>query len=40
MKVKTEIKAGPSVTLGDRELELDEDGFIQEPELWDEKVAS
>lgn len=25
--------------LGDKEIEVDEDGFIQEPELWDEFVA-
>ena len=28
-----------SVNLGGKELELDEDGFIQAPELWDEEVA-
>lgn len=27
------------VTLGSKEIEIDEDGFIQEPELWDESVA-
>jgi TusE/DsrC/DsvC family sulfur relay protein len=27
------------VKLGDRELEVDEDGFIQQPEQWDEAVA-
>jgi tRNA 2-thiouridine synthesizing protein E len=26
--------------LGGKEFELDEDGFIQTPELWDEAVAS
>ena len=25
--------------LGGKEIEVDEDGFIQEPELWDEAVA-
>jgi len=25
--------------VGDKKLTLDEDGFIQEPELWDENVA-
>ncbi|MBI4199514.1 MAG: TusE/DsrC/DsvC family sulfur relay protein [Chloroflexi bacterium] len=28
-----------TVVLGGKELELDEDGFIQAPELWDEEVA-
>jgi len=28
-----------NVVLAGKELELDEDGFIQEPELWDEAVA-
>ena len=27
------------VTLGGKELEIDEDGFIQEPEKWDKAVA-
>ncbi|MDE2723028.1 MAG: TusE/DsrC/DsvC family sulfur relay protein, partial [Gemmatimonadota bacterium] len=27
------------VTLGGKEIEVDEDGFIQQPELWDEDVA-
>jgi len=27
------------VTLGSKEIEIDEDGFIQEPDLWDEAVA-
>ncbi len=27
------------VKLGGKEIEVDEDGFIQEPELWDENVA-
>ena len=27
------------LTVGDKKLTLDEDGFIQEPELWDEAVA-
>ena len=27
------------VTLGGKELEIDEDGFIQEPEKWDRAVA-
>ena len=27
------------VTLGGKEIEVDEDGFIQQPELWDEAVA-
>ena len=25
--------------LGGKEIEVDEDGFIQQPELWDEEVA-
>lgn len=25
--------------VGDRVLEIDEDGFIQQPDLWDEEVA-
>jgi TusE/DsrC/DsvC family sulfur relay protein len=29
----------PKVTLGGKELEIDEDGFIQEPEKWDKAVA-
>lgn len=29
----------PKVTLGSKEIEIDEDGFIQEPDLWDEGVA-
>ena len=29
----------PKVTLGEKELEIDEDGFIQEPEKWDKAVA-
>jgi len=29
----------PKVTLGAKEIEIDEDGFIQEPEKWDEAVA-
>jgi len=27
------------VTLGGKEIEVDEDGFIQDPEQWDEEVA-
>jgi len=27
------------VELGGRQLEIDEDGFIQDPEQWDEEVA-
>ena len=27
------------VTLGGKEMEIDEDGFIQDPDLWDENVA-
>ena len=26
--------------VGDKSLELDEDGFIQQPELWDQDVAA
>ena len=26
--------------VGDRTLEIDEDGFIQEPDLWDDAVAT
>jgi len=29
----------PKVILGGKELEIDEDGFIQEPEKWDKAVA-
>jgi dissimilatory sulfite reductase related protein len=29
----------PKVALGGKEIELDEDGFIQEPDKWDEDVA-
>jgi TusE/DsrC/DsvC family sulfur relay protein len=29
----------PKVTLGAKEIEIDEDGFIQEPDKWDEAVA-
>ena len=29
----------PKVTLGGREIEIDEDGFIQEPEKWVREVA-
>ena len=27
------------VNLGGKEVEIDEDGFIQEPDLWDKNVA-
>lgn len=27
------------LTVGDKKIEIDEDGFIQQPELWDESVA-
>ena len=27
------------INLGGKEVEVDEDGFIQEPEFWDENVA-
>jgi hypothetical protein len=39
LKVKTGIKAGPDFQVGDRTLEIDEDGFIQQPDLWDKEVA-
>lgn len=29
----------PKMTLGGIEIEVDEDGFIQEPEKWNEKMA-
>ena len=29
----------PKATLGGQEIEVDEDGFIQEPEKWNEEVA-
>ncbi len=29
----------PKATLGGREIEVDEDGFIQEPEKWNKEVA-
>lgn len=28
-----------TTTLGGKEVEIDEDGFIQDPETWDEKMA-
>ena len=27
------------ITLGGKEIEFDEDGFMQEPDLWDQNVA-
>jgi len=27
------------ITLGGKEIEVDEDGFMQEPDLWDQNVA-
>ena len=39
MKVETNIEAGPGVVTGDIEIIVDEDGFMQEPEKWDEVVA-
>jgi dissimilatory sulfite reductase related protein len=29
----------PTVELGGKSVEIDEDGFIQDPDQWDEKVA-
>ena len=29
----------PKATLGGQEIEIDEDGFIQEPERWNKEVA-
>ncbi|MBI4878792.1 MAG: TusE/DsrC/DsvC family sulfur relay protein [Planctomycetes bacterium] len=29
----------PEFKVGDRVLDIDEDGFIQKPEVWDEEVA-
>ncbi len=29
----------PKATLGGQEIEIDEDGFIQEPEKWNKEVA-
>jgi len=29
----------PDFVVGDKTLEIDEDGFIQQPDLWDEEVA-
>ncbi|MFO8056873.1 MAG: TusE/DsrC/DsvC family sulfur relay protein [bacterium] len=29
----------PMATLGGKEIEIDEDGFIQDPDAWDENVA-
>jgi dissimilatory sulfite reductase related protein len=29
----------PTVNIGGRDLEVDEDGFIQDPNLWDAEVA-
>jgi TusE/DsrC/DsvC family sulfur relay protein len=34
-----EYTSMPKVTYGGKELEIDEDGFIQEPEKWDKAVA-
>ena len=28
------------VTLGGKQVEIDEDGFIQDPDVWDEAVAA
>ena len=39
LHVRTGIKAGPDFKVGDMTLTIDEDGFIQEPELWNEDVA-
>ncbi len=30
----------PMATLGGKEIEIDEDGFIQDPDAWDENVAA
>ena len=30
----------PDFPVGDRTLEIDEDGFIQQPDQWDEEVAA
>jgi tRNA 2-thiouridine synthesizing protein E len=30
----------PELTVGDRTLELKEDGFLREPDLWDDAVAA
>jgi hypothetical protein len=38
MKIKTRIKAG-TFQVGDNTLTIDEDGFIQEPERWNDDVA-
>jgi hypothetical protein len=35
MKIKTNIKAGPSFVIRQASVDVDEDGFIQEPERWD-----
>jgi hypothetical protein len=40
LKVKTHIKAGPDFQVGDEVLTIDEDGFIQEPDRWNEDVAA
>ena len=29
-----------TVSLGGKDIEIDEDGFIQDPDLWDENVAA
>jgi hypothetical protein len=39
LRVQTGIKAGPTATLGGKEPEPDEDGFIQDPDLWIRGVA-
>ena len=30
----------PTVELGGKQIEVDEDGFIQSPEMWDKEVAA
>lgn len=30
----------PTVELGGKQMDIDEDGFIQDPDQWDEKVAA
>lgn len=39
MKTKTRIKAGTTFKAADDTLTIDEDGFIQEPEKWNDTVV-
>lgn len=39
MKTKSKIKAGETVSLGGKDLGIDEDGYIQDPSPWVEELA-